>query len=84
MKLEIIKLVICLFVYLISIYGAKQVNKYAYLKADATIVPISWYLPIINTATIFTLVSLMLLSTLLEKINTAEYYKNKWNYYNKS
>ncbi len=80
MKLEIIiKIIVYTIIYLISIYGAKQVNKYAYIHANASVIPISWFIPVVNTVSIFILIILMILSWLVEKLETAEYYKNKWN-----
>ena len=77
--IEWIKIMSAIGIYFVSIPLIRQINKFAYLKIDVRILPIVWYIPILNTVCIITLPLVTLLVVLLDKIHTAEYYKIKWD-----
>lgn len=70
--------IILISIYLVSIPLCLLSNKWAYKKADASIIPIVWFIPLINSCAIF----ILIFSTLLEYANKgilkSSYWKQRW------
>ena len=74
----ILKIIGIIIIYFVSIPLARLANKFAYIKSNASIIPISWYIPVMNSFLIIMLPLLTALLWLADMLDTSEYYKDKW------